>query len=74
MGRCHYCNFEDPNHDARCPFPSRESYNLPKWHRGWNHGFRGSFCLYPDDPCYSLGYEMGKLAGEDSDRRLAIGS
>ncbi len=71
MSRCYYCGCEDPNHDKRCPVPHKDSSGLPKWHRGWSHGFKGSFCLYPNDSYYSLGYEIGKAAKEESDRRLS---
>lgn len=73
MNRCHYCNREEPVHDERCPVPTHDSSKLPKWQLGWSHGFKCGFCLYPEDSCYSLGYDMGSISRKDSERRLSAG-
>ena len=69
--KCYYCGFEDPNHDGKCPALTRDESLLSEWHRGWGHGFKGTVCLYPENPPYFLGYKMGRLTKEESDKRVA---
>lgn len=72
MGKCHYCECDEQSHDGRCPKVVGGNSALSDWHRGWNHGFKGSFCLHPDAPCYSLGYREGKFARDESEKRIHL--